>query len=192
MLEAQIEQLDSFRKYRAQVMQHAGHFARDVGPLLPDFTGAPQALQRRFHTALEDGQLYFGEMAVVALDQQQVERTVMLQHGRALGFGRVRRQHGLGRNAAHGVADFFLTESTLTEIVQIPQPETGLAFATPRIIGAPPDLIRGVLFHHVQKLKHDRQRLAVARGVFRSCRRPLRRGACRPGRAAEARFDKGG
>ncbi len=155
MLEAQVEQLDRFRKHGSQVVQHAGHFACDVRPLLPDLTGTPQAFQGRFHAALEDGELYFGEMAVVALHQQQIERAVMLQHSCALGLSGMRRQHRLGRNAAHGLADFLLAESALAEIVQIPQPETGLALAPARVIGAPPDLIRGVLLHHVQELKHD-------------------------------------
>ena len=68
MLKALVEKLDDIWKDPAQVMQDALHFAFDLGALGANFAGAPQAFERGFKAASENGGFDFGKAAVIAFD----------------------------------------------------------------------------------------------------------------------------
>ena len=68
MLESLIEQFHDVGKNMAQVIENALHFALDLRTLRANFAGSPQAFERGFQAAAENGGFDFGEAAVVALD----------------------------------------------------------------------------------------------------------------------------
>ena len=68
MLEALVKELDDVGENMAQVIENALHLAFDLRTLRADFAGSPQAFERGFEAAAENGGFDFGEAAVVALD----------------------------------------------------------------------------------------------------------------------------
>jgi hypothetical protein len=73
----------------------------------------------------------------------------------------MRGEYGLDGGLVHRAAQSGFGKSALAKVAEVIEPEAGLAFLTAGIFGAAADLIGGILFDNIEKLKDDGKSLAV-------------------------------
>ena len=105
--QALVEQRQHVGKDVCQVVHDVAHLGGDVGLVEKDLAGAPQALEHDLDLVADRLLLARRPHAVLALDLQQVEGAVVLEHGRALGLGRMRREHRLDPDVGQRARDLL-------------------------------------------------------------------------------------
>ena len=113
---AAVENGDDFGEDIDQVMQNIAELIVDVGLLEIDFSGLPQAVERLLDVVVDVEDLVARVHCVLALHEEQIKLAVVLEHGRALGFGRVGGQHRFDHHFAQSLHDLLLRETGLFEL----------------------------------------------------------------------------
>jgi hypothetical protein len=131
----------------------------------------PETLQFGLEATLEDGAFHIRERLVFALQEEKVKAAVVLQHRGALRLRGMRGEHRLHRGAPQRLPNMLLFEAAVAEIFQVVEPKARLAFSTARIFRPAAHLVRGVLLHNIEELKHHGQGFTMPHREGRSIKR---------------------
>ena len=137
---------------------------RHVGLLVIDFSGAPEAFERDLDLLPDRALLGDGPHVVLATDQQLIDFAMDLEDRGALGFSRVRGEHGLYAHAIKALGVLLVGQAGSDESAERTTPRTRIRSEAMLIFTEALGLGGSIFFHHVQELEGDRIGLHSAIG----------------------------
>ena len=171
LLERGIDQAEQLRRLLEQGFVEEVQPARDLvlhGRLLQmQLARHPDELDLVAQIVDESGALAFGPARHLELAQQQVDLAIFLQHGDALGFGRVRGDHRPDAQARQQRLDFLRRDPGVGRFGEDMSEGATQRIAAARALDLAAAAHRGILIGNGEKLEPDTLRLQRAGHQFR-------------------------